>query len=131
MLRRRWRAAPPRLRPPSAEARPAGRNRPAERGLGIATRCGPDWGTYIDAGDVIGDTAEAFAATAFDSCLWTTLVSTGGYGPEILSLAARDLIGRAPGWTPAVSDLITRPWSEAFGPAHPGDAIPPRPAAVG
>jgi hypothetical protein len=104
----------------------------------IAAGGGPDWDAYVDATDDIGrddDTAEAFAAadtaarTALavigaDSWFWATLVGTGAYGPEILALAARDLIGCAPGWTRAAYDLLTRPWSQAFGVAHPGDRVP-------
>jgi nucleotide-binding universal stress UspA family protein len=98
---------------------------------------GPDWDTYVDTTDAAGgddDTAEAFAAAdaaarkaladvGADSWFWST-IGAGAYGPEILALAARDLIGQAPGWTRAAYDLLTRPWSAAFGPAHPDDPVP-------
>jgi hypothetical protein len=59
----------------------------------------------------------ALAQAGADAAWWDTI----GNGPEILALAARDLIGTAAGWTQAAYDLLTRPWAEAFGPAHPGD----------
>jgi hypothetical protein len=104
---------------------------------------GPDWDTYVNTTDAAGDdddTAEAFAAadaaarkalagTGADTWFWST-IGAGAYGPEILALAARDLIGQAPGWTRDAYAMLTRPWSEAFGPAHPDDAVPAAPAAA-
>jgi hypothetical protein len=46
----------------------------------------------------------------------------GGYGVEMLALAARDLIGTVPGWTLDAYDTLVYPWRVAFGrPLHPGD----------
>jgi hypothetical protein len=108
----------------------------------IAAGGGPGWNTYVDTTDAAGggDTAWAFdaadaaargalAGIGADSWFWST-IGAGAYGPEVLALAARDLIGQAPGWTRDAYDLLTRPWSEAFGPAHPADAVPAAPAAA-
>jgi hypothetical protein len=110
--------------------------------LAIAGGGGPDWDTYVDTTDTAGggDTAGAFDAAdtaarralaliGADAWFWS-LIGAGAYGPEVLALAARDLIGRAPGWTRDAYDLLTRPWSEAFGPVHPGDAVAAAPAAA-
>jgi hypothetical protein len=101
----------------------------------------PAWDDYADAADALsgGDTAAAFdaadtaaraalAAVGADAWFWA-LIGAGAYGPEVLALAARDLTGQVPGWTPAAYKLLTGPWAAAFGAAHPGDAVPAAAAA--
>jgi hypothetical protein len=51
------------------------------------------------------------------------------YGPEMLALAARDLIDEATPWNQAAYDELTAPWVAAFGPIHPEDATAELPAA--
>lgn len=47
-----------------------------------------------------------------------------GWGSAAIALAARHLIGRAPGWTQEAYDTLTRPWVAAgVGPLHPADGI--------
>ena len=114
----------------------------AQAEYALAAGGGPAWNEYADATSAIcGDsgTAAAFdaahtaardalAAIGADIWFWS-LIGAEAYGPEVLALAARDLTGLVPGWTLDAYNLLTRPWSAAFGPAHPGDAIPAAAAA--
>lgn len=55
---------------------------------------------------------------------WWRHLMTSPYGPVLLAVAARDLIGPAPraGWSQAAYELLTGPWTAAAGePAHPDD----------
>lgn len=44
------------------------------------------------------------------------------YGPELVAIAARDLIGAVPGWTEAAHDILTAPYRAAFGDDAPSAA---------
>jgi hypothetical protein len=53
---------------------------------------------------------------------WWNELGACQYGWEIVALAARDLTGTTPEWTPDAYDTLTRPWLTAFGRAvHPDD----------
>ncbi len=71
------------------------------------------------------DHAANAAAAALDSVgadgFWWRQCFSCQYGPEMLALAARDLIGTVPGWDRDAYDLLTAPWTAAFGPVHPDD----------
>ena len=82
-----------------------------------AQYCGEGW---------IADAAANAAAAALDAIgadgFWWRQCFSCQYGPEMLALAARDLIGTVPGWDRAAYDLLSAPWAAALGPIHPDDA---------
>ncbi|MEO3788530.1 hypothetical protein ABGB12_34835 [Actinocorallia sp. B10E7] len=59
------------------------------------------------------DGIDVAAVCDLGGCMW---------GHVALALAARHLIGQAPGWTQAEYDTLTRAWALALGPLHPADA---------
>jgi len=55
---------------------------------------------------------------------WWQQIDSHPYGPVLLAVAARDLTGPDPrhGWSRAAYELLTGPWTAAFGlPPHPED----------
>jgi hypothetical protein len=71
------------------------------------------------------EAAQTHAARALDAdgIAVAAVAGLGGcvWGHVALALAARHLIGRAPGWTPDAYATLTRPWVAALGPIHPDD----------
>jgi hypothetical protein len=66
---------------------------------------------------------EALDALGADGAWWAGEGFSCQYGPEMLALAARDLIGASAHWTQEAYDTLTRPWLIVFGrPVHPDDA---------
>lgn len=53
---------------------------------------------------------------------WDAGAFSCAFGEEIIAIAARDLIGTAPGWTAEAHDLLTAPYRAAFGETAPGAA---------
>ncbi|MGP4027162.1 RapZ C-terminal domain-containing protein [Actinomadura sp. 3N407] len=78
----------------------------AARYYAVADATSEAMGTCLDAA------LAALAATGADPWWWSTAVSCA-YGHELVAIAAGDLIGTVPEWTPAAYDTLMAPWLAA------------------